>query len=329
MKKIAVVILNYKGWKDTLECVESLQFQDYENYKIIIIDNNSEDESIAKFRQYFSGELTLESIYFQHKPQKKHRKFIEYNTQEALQGGDKDNEKILTNDSVVLIKNDKNLGFSGGNNIGAVYAEKNNYDYVLLLNNDTVVIDKSFLSKLIHPFCVNDKAYLVGPNIINFDGTFDGPYIEDTFIGNLCYLSILNMLRKNLNCPSVYIDVNAISSPAPLSVYKVSGACMMFKTLRLKELDYLDENVWLSSEEAILSEKIRTKSGEVVFQPLTTLIHKKAQSPRPKADKYNILKNHYIQREYFDRTYRKYGPMKMAINKFVTNIRLILIRVIG
>lgn len=333
MKSIAVVILNYKGWQDTLECIESLQSQDYENFRIIIVDNNSENGSLEKFREYAEGKIYLQSKYFVHIPKTIKRPYIEYDTETAIKGGTPEQEEFIgglqTDKGIVIINNAKNLGFSGGNNVGAKYAEKRGYEYVLLLNNDTIIVDKDFLSKLISPFNQNNNIYLVGPKINNFDSTFDSPIIEDTFMGNLLYLPILNMFRKMLNCPSIYIDIKAISSPNPIPVFKISGACMMFKSSRLKEIDYLDENVWLSSEEAIISEKIKQKKGIIVFQPLTILIHKKAQSPRPKSDKYYILKEHYKQREYFNRTYRHYNPIEMGLIKFSTNLRLILIKLIS
>jgi len=331
--KIAIVILNYKGWKDTLECIESLYSQEYKNFRIILVENYSENESLNKFKEYMNGELPLESEYFLHNKTIKKIPYIQYNTEEALQGGISEKESYLNsfqlNEGIVLINNSENLGFSGGNNIGAKYAYKCGYEYVLLLNNDTLVIDKDFLQKLIQPFEIYDHVFLTGPQINNFDATFDGPFIEDTFLGNLFYLSLLNFFRRRLNCPSIYIDIKAISSPRAVPVFKISGACLMFDTKRLHELDYLDENVWLSSEEAILAEKIKAKNGKIIFQPLTTLIHKKAQSPRPKADKYNILKNHYEQRKYFNKHYRKYGFFQMGIIELMTKIRLLLVKIKG
>ena len=331
--KIAVVILNYKGWQDTLECVESLYSQEYNNYRIILVENNSEDISLDKFRDYLNGELVVKSPYFLHKVYQKKRPYIEYNTGEALSGGLKEKEDFLNryplNEGVVIINNSKNLGFSGGNNIGAKYAKKCGYDYVLLLNNDTLVVDRDFLQKLITPFRTYDNVFLTGPKINNFDSTFDSPFVEDTFLGNLFYLSLLNFFRRHLNCPSIYIDIRAISASKALPVFKISGACLMFDTKKLDEIDYLDENVWLSSEEAILAEKIKKKKGKIIFQPLTILIHKKAQSPRPKSDRYNILKNHYQQREYFYKKYKQYGSIKMGIIKVMTQIRLLLTKIKG
>ena len=328
MNNIGVVILNYNGYEDTIECVESLSNQSDESYQIIIVDNNSENDSYEKIKSWLYGDQIVYSKFLNKEFRKQKREFIELNYEKEI--GFKQNIRSYNNnetyncDKIVLINCDKNYGFLGGNNIGAKYVEFKNFQYVLLLNNDTIIIDNYFLQKLVSPFKSSENIFLTGPNTINFDGSFDSPMIEDTFLGNLFYLPILNSLRKLLKCPPVYIDVKAISSPAPVPVYKVSGACMMFDTKKLKEINYLDEGVWLSSEEAIISEKIKKKGGEIVFQPITTLIHKKAQSPRPKSDRYNILKNHYMQRDYFYRKYRNYGMLKITMIRLMTKLRLII-----
>lgn len=45
---VYLIILNYKGYEDTCECVDNLLQQDYVNYKILIVDNDSQDESYEK-----------------------------------------------------------------------------------------------------------------------------------------------------------------------------------------------------------------------------------------------------------------------------------------
>ena len=49
---------------------------------------------------------------------------------------------------VTLIETDKNLGYAGGNNVGIEHALKQGADFVLLLNNDTIV-DKHFIQALL------------------------------------------------------------------------------------------------------------------------------------------------------------------------------------
>ena len=47
---VAIIILNWNGWRDTVECLESVYQIKYPNYNIIVVDNGSEDESIEKLK---------------------------------------------------------------------------------------------------------------------------------------------------------------------------------------------------------------------------------------------------------------------------------------
>lgn len=49
--KVAIIILNWNGWRDTIECLESLYQIDYPNYDVIIVDNSSEDDSVDKIKK--------------------------------------------------------------------------------------------------------------------------------------------------------------------------------------------------------------------------------------------------------------------------------------
>ncbi len=52
---VAVVILNWNGWEDTLECLESLYQIDYPQFDVLLVDNGSQDDFIPKIREYLSG----------------------------------------------------------------------------------------------------------------------------------------------------------------------------------------------------------------------------------------------------------------------------------
>jgi GT2 family glycosyltransferase len=58
---IAIIILNWNGKYDTCECIESVQKLNYSNYKIIIVDNGSEDDSVRFLRQKYSDLLIIEN----------------------------------------------------------------------------------------------------------------------------------------------------------------------------------------------------------------------------------------------------------------------------
>ena len=44
--KVYIIILNYNGWADTIECLESMLRNDYPDYQVIVVDNNSPNNSM-------------------------------------------------------------------------------------------------------------------------------------------------------------------------------------------------------------------------------------------------------------------------------------------
>jgi GT2 family glycosyltransferase len=102
--KVSIIILNWNGLKDTVECLESLKKISYPNYEIIIVDNASIGDDVNVLK-------------------KKYGSYIH------------------------IITNDRNYGFPEGCNFGARYALSKGTDYLLFLNNDTIV-DPEFLTEL-------------------------------------------------------------------------------------------------------------------------------------------------------------------------------------
>jgi GT2 family glycosyltransferase len=160
--KVYVVILNYNGWADTIECLESVLRNDYPNYQVIVVDNNSPDNSMEYIRAWAEGKLDvwvkpdhpLRKLSFP--PIKKPVPYVYYTCEEAEKGGDRDLENSLMVKSypLVLIQTGENLGYAGGNNVGIRYAlAKGDFEYIWILNNDTVV-SKNSLSTLVS--CANE-----------------------------------------------------------------------------------------------------------------------------------------------------------------------------
>lgn len=329
-KRVAVIVLNYCGWQDTIECLESIKKICDHNFLTIVIDNGSSNDSAERIKAWAAGNLKTTSQYFEFSSNKPIY-VVEYLREEAEKGGigEKEGElkKFASNEKLVLIKNRENLGYSAGNNVGAKYAMQNGFDYVVFLNNDTVIIDRHFFPTLIAPFKHDEKIYAVGPKIIDTEGNFDGPYIFETFWGEVLGLTVRNQARKLMGRPPIYIDMAAVQASQPTQVYKVSGACIAFRASFLERIGYLDENVWLSCEEAIIAEQVLTLGGKIFYQPLTVLIHKRARSPRKDKSKIDILRNHFRQREYFLKTYKGYGHIRMSLIKFTHRARLFFERI--
>ena len=75
--KIAIIVLNWNKWQDTIECLESVYQITYPNYEVILVDNGSEDESIQKIEEYCEGTITVTSGFFNYEPKNKPIKIID------------------------------------------------------------------------------------------------------------------------------------------------------------------------------------------------------------------------------------------------------------
>ena len=55
---VAIILLNWHGWRDTLACLASLEKLDYPNYQIVVVDNGSTDDSVERIHEAYP-QLTL------------------------------------------------------------------------------------------------------------------------------------------------------------------------------------------------------------------------------------------------------------------------------
>lgn len=135
--RLAIIIINWNGWRDTIECLESLMRADG-NFRVIIVDNGSEDGSLDRFRAWAQGDepflpvagplrrLTYPAI---DKP-------VPIRVLEP----DELATELPGPEPITIIAAGDNLGFSAGNNVGMRFALKDPaIMYCWCLNNDTVV----------------------------------------------------------------------------------------------------------------------------------------------------------------------------------------------
>ena len=166
-KKVYIILLCYNGWQDTIECLESVLKSDYTNYQIIVIDNDSPNNAMDYIIKWAKGKQEVvynEASQLKHLSQpfeSKPLEYVYYTKEEALAGGDIDKESALNN-PIVFIQAGENGGFAKGNNIGIHYAlAKNDFEYIWLLNNDTV-IEKDILGNFVNSFTQKSQEKKLG-----------------------------------------------------------------------------------------------------------------------------------------------------------------------
>ena len=59
--KVGIVLLNWNGWDDTRVCLSSLRQLQYANLEVIVVDNGSSDNSVARIREEFPETKVIET----------------------------------------------------------------------------------------------------------------------------------------------------------------------------------------------------------------------------------------------------------------------------
>jgi GT2 family glycosyltransferase len=264
--KVSIVILNWNGWKDTIECLESLYSITYPYYDIIVVENGSDDDSIQKIKEYCNGTIKVESRYVEYNPNNKPIEVTECTRKETETKNAEMKEEIPDSQKsrVTLIRNEKNYGFAEGSNIGMKYAlNVLAPQYILLLNNDTVV-DPHFLNELVKTAQADDTIAVVGPKIYYYEEPnrihFGGGKIN-WWIG------------KPIHCQIGTFDEKKDTTR---NVEFLTGCCMLLNP-EVKNI-FFDAGYFAYFEDADLCVRLQKEGYKLVYAPSAKIWHKISQS---------------------------------------------------
>jgi len=264
ISKVGIVILNYMTYELTIKCLASLNEIAYDNFFVVVVDNSSPNDSYAKIKDYINKNIFSYEIY--------------------------------------LTKSERNGGYSYGNNIGVQKAEAIGADYVLIMNNDIIIPDKEFLSKITDFLDKNKDTAIAGPGIIQKKGMIELPLL-------ISRIKPYNYIINNLFYPFV-IFLNKIAKKriqnlqTPLKVYAVSGCCFVIRTKIFNEIGYFDDNIFLYGEEYILGEKLYKRGYGVYFLPNLHIIHNHSVTIGSVYDSKKITRMQIKSHEYYLKHYR-------------------------
>jgi GT2 family glycosyltransferase/glycosyltransferase involved in cell wall biosynthesis len=226
---VGIVILNWNGWRDTIECLESVRKQTYSATMTILVDNGSTDDSIERILAWGAGRFPVPMDMDGSSSDKKP---VDLATVGLAGAG---NEIGATSGpEMVIIRTGKNLGYSGGNNVGMRYALKAGCRYIWILNNDTVAAPDS-LEELVRAAETTAGAGLVGSRLFNYD--------EPDTVQSIGYDSFLWRLfsRAGKRPRKILRSV--------LPVKWITGSSLIVRREMIRDVGMLDEAYFLFNEE--------------------------------------------------------------------------------
>lgn len=233
---VAVVILNYNNWQDTLVCAESVLASAQTPRWVFIVDNASSNDSIRWFRHWAAGnlEFVLSELGAPGSTAKPLSLAEVVGSEPCLEP---------PQSQVILVRNLTNKGYAAGNNAGMALAMKWGADAVWLLNNDTLV-DKNALGAMQKRLFSRRRPGLCG-SLIRYMGS-DGlvQCRGGGFTNKWTGLSVLDGNKE---------DITAALLEKPDAVEQrinfIYGASVMASREFVETVGLLDERYFLYCEE--------------------------------------------------------------------------------
>jgi GT2 family glycosyltransferase len=238
--RVFIVILNWNGWRDTIECLESVFRLEGDGVVSIVCDNGSGDSSLERITEWAGGGLDARKTPFlDGDPVPKPISYRRYSRDEAERGP-------VDVAPLVLIDNGANLGFAGGCNVGIRYAlRRPECGYVWLLNNDTVV-DPAALREMLALCRANPRLGICGSQI----RLYGSPGRIQVFGG---LLNRWLCTTHGLYCGA---DASRVTAP-PGRIDYVPGASVLVTRPFLEKIGLMCEEYFLYFEEIDWAERGR------------------------------------------------------------------------
>jgi GT2 family glycosyltransferase len=214
----------------------------------------------------------------------------------------------IKDDRCIFLKNKENLGFAEGNNVVIKkILQENNFDFILLLNND-VVVDSYFLTHLINFYEENPHLGSVGSKILN--------YYNRTEIDSLSIKISPRGGGLDEGKGSKYnVSENKI-------VFGISGCCLLFKASVAEEVIkktgyFFDPDFFLYYEDVDLAWRLNLLDYQSGFCYKSRIYHKGSST----SGKFTSFKSFYVMRNRLYIIFKYYPFKKIIKSLYLINIK--------
>lgn len=282
--RIAIIILNWNGWKDTLECLESLRTLERQDFAVVVVDNASTDESRPNLLEWMSANnhnTQVDTVINEADIESFHRKF---ETSEHI-----------------YVQSTRNGGFAAGNNLGIRLALLAGCEYVWLLNNDTVV-DPAALVALEQRMTQDVEIGMCGSMLRYYD---DRTVVQA--VGGVQFNFLLGR-GKQLG-QGLSADDTSVKQLAKATLTYVSGASLFLSANFLHDVGVMEESYFLYFEEidwavrATPKWKIATAIDSIVYHKEGGSIGTASRTKRSTLSQYylnrNLIRFYILRKPWF------------------------------
>lgn len=258
MPPVAIIVINYNNWTDTLECLRSIISGSVNPYLLVLIDNGSYEgqyESLVTHLPEACADFTF------------------FTSVEELSG--------RIDSHMVFLRLPQNLGFAAANNIGLKYAlERTPCDLFWLLNNDCI-IDREALLHLTNKAMENENIGAVGSKLLFFS---QPNLIQAAGGGKIIPCKGRAVLYG-------YGEEDKGQWNKDLELDYIMGASLMVKRNAIEKVGLMEERYFLYWEESDWCVRMRRKGFTLGYAWQSKVFHKQNPFASPK-----ISADYYISR---------------------------------
>lgn len=254
--KIATIILNYKGTRDTLNCAKSLLASEEQPWLMVIVDNHSEDESLQSLRNWANDCGGVP-----------HAEFEAGSVVQAAEKAQACCNNHACDSSILLISSQHNRGYAAGNNLGIAAALALGADACWILNNDTLV-DRHALGAMRQKIqeCPQNNYGLVGSLIL-----YDDNFVQCCAGGFTNIWGVSRQVGSGLR-----LEQARALSPADVEagLNYIYGASVLATREFLESVGFMEEAFFLYCEEQDWAWRGIAQGFSLGYAPRALVVHK-------------------------------------------------------
>jgi GT2 family glycosyltransferase len=265
---VAVVLVNWNGWQECIECINSVLAQAHPNFHLFIVDNDSHDLSIERIAAWCSAPAADPGWRYAPGVDRHTDRIpgaaVSYRVVENL---DDNLPPLVDGCRVTLIRSGGNLGFAGGCNVGIRAAGLDEFTYFWFLNPDTVV-ERRALKELIDRAQAQADIGIVGSTLL----FYDEPDTVYALAGGR--INRLNGHGSHIGARLPASSIPTDGSAVERELSWVCGASMLVSASFIHETGLMQEDYFLYYEEADWATRGLDRSFRLGFAPTSVVFHK-------------------------------------------------------